>query len=201
MAQASRWRSMKRRAAIATATADMGMVQAELVQIAARTPAARAAEAAPAPAVQPQRQAPNLAPAVAAWISKNDSWFNKDSAKTKLALSLHPDKNPGLCVAWLCAATEDFETRDSNLRNLRGGRRQIGVSKCGRRFELRDEDGVGWGLFTIGIAEEDSPRGIGKGSYWKRVVQTAALAGFQVVRGSACLLRDPFWIETPVGYS
>jgi hypothetical protein len=37
--------------------------------------------------------------------------------------------------------------------------------------------------------------------YWKRVVQTAALAGFQVVRGSACLLRDPFWIETPVGYS
>ena len=38
-------------------------------------------------------------------------------------------------------------------------------------------------------------------TYWKRVVQTAALAGFQVVRGSACLLRDPFWIETPVGYS
>jgi len=36
--------------------------------------------------------------------------------------------------------------------------------------------------------------------YWKRVVQTAAFAGFQVVRGSACLLRDPFWIETPVGY-
>ena len=26
-------------------------------------------------------------------------------------------------------------------------------------------------------------------------------AGFQVVRGSACLLRDPFWIETLVGYS
>jgi len=32
-------------------------------------------------------------------------------------------------------------------------------------------------------------------------VQTAALAGFQVVRGGACLLRDPFWIETPVGYT
>jgi len=31
-------------------------------------------------------------------------------------------------------------------------------------------------------------------------VPTAALAGFQVVRGSACLLRDPFWIATPVGY-
>ena len=76
-------------AAVASATADMGMVQAELVQIAARTPVARAAEAAPAPAAQPARQAPNLAPAVAAWISKNDSWFNKDSAKTKLALSLH----------------------------------------------------------------------------------------------------------------
>ena len=26
-------------------------------------------------------------------------------------------------------------------------------------------------------------------------------AGFRVVRGSACLLRDPFWIETLVGYS
>ncbi len=76
-------------AAIAAATADMGMVQAELVQIASRTPVARAAEAAPVPAAQPQRQAPNLAPAVAAWISKNDSWFNKDSAKTRLALSLH----------------------------------------------------------------------------------------------------------------
>jgi len=37
--------------------------------------------------------------------------------------------------------------------------------------------------------------------YWKRVVQTAALAGFQVVRGSAGLLRVPFWIETPVGYT
>jgi len=76
-------------AAIVAATRDMGAVQAELVQIASRTPVARAAEAAPAPAAQPARQAPNLAPAVAAWISKNDSWFNKDSAKTKLALSLH----------------------------------------------------------------------------------------------------------------
>jgi len=36
---------------------------------------------------------------------------------------------------------------------------------------------------------------------WKGVVQTALRAGFQVVRGSACLLRDPFWIETLVGYS
>ena len=41
------------------------------------------------PAAQPAHQAPNCAPAVAAWISKNDSWFNKDGAKTKLALSLH----------------------------------------------------------------------------------------------------------------
>jgi len=31
--------------------------------------------------------------------------------------------------------------------------------------------------------------------YWKRVVQTAALAGFQVVRGGACLLRDPFGLK------
>ena len=36
---------------------------------------------------------------------------------------------------------------------------------------------------------------------WKGVVQTALRAGFQVVRGSACLLRGPFWIETPVGYT
>ena len=76
-------------AAVASATADMGMVQAELVQIAARTPAARQAEPERQPAAQPAHQAPNLAPAVAAWISKNDSWFNKDGAKTKLALSLH----------------------------------------------------------------------------------------------------------------
>ena len=74
--------------AMAAATADMGMVQAELVQIAARTPTQRQ-EQERQPTPQPQRQAPNLAPAVAAWISKNDSWFNKDAAKTKLALSLH----------------------------------------------------------------------------------------------------------------
>ena len=77
-------------AAVAAATADMGMVQAELVQIASRTPAPRTADPAPVQQQpQPARQAPNLAPAVAAWISKNDSWFNKDPAKTKLALSLH----------------------------------------------------------------------------------------------------------------
>lgn len=75
-------------AAIAAATADMGMVQAELVQIASRTPVARAAET-PAAQPAPQRQAPNLAPAVAAWISKNDSWFNKDPAKTQMALAVH----------------------------------------------------------------------------------------------------------------
>jgi len=77
--------------AIAKATSDIGMVQAEIVQINARTPAQRAPAAEPErqPAPQPQRQAPNLAPAVAAWISKNDGWFNKDPAKTRLALALH----------------------------------------------------------------------------------------------------------------
>lgn len=77
-------------AAVAAATADMGMVQAELVQIAARTPAPRTQqEPERQTQQQPQRQAPSLAPAVAAWIAKNDSWFNKDPAKTRLALSLH----------------------------------------------------------------------------------------------------------------
>jgi hypothetical protein len=36
---------------------------------------------------------------------------------------------------------------------------------------------------------------------WKGDVQTALGAGFQVVRGSACLLCNPFWIETLVGYT
>jgi hypothetical protein len=78
--------------AIAEATADMTTASAELAQISARTPA-------PRPAGEPQReqprqeqqrtQAPTLAPNVAAWISHNDRWFNKDQAKTRFALSLH----------------------------------------------------------------------------------------------------------------
>lgn len=75
-------------AAVMKATTDIGMVQAEIVQINARTPPPRTAEPERQPAPQ-QRQAPNLAPAVAAWISKNDSWFNKDTAKTQMALAVH----------------------------------------------------------------------------------------------------------------
>ncbi len=67
----------------------MGAVQAELVQIASRTPVQRVqAEPERQPAPQ-QQQAPNLAPAAAAWISKNSSWFNVDQAKTRFAVSLH----------------------------------------------------------------------------------------------------------------
>lgn len=76
-------------AAVAAATADMGMVQAELVQIAARTPAPRtAAEPEQRQAPQQQQQAPQLAPAAAAWIARNP-WFNVDAAKTRFAVSVH----------------------------------------------------------------------------------------------------------------
>lgn len=75
--------------AIAKATSDIAGAQAELVQIAARTPAPRTEQAPVAP-VQPQRQqAPVIEPNVAAWISHNDRWFNKDRNKTEFAMSLH----------------------------------------------------------------------------------------------------------------
>jgi hypothetical protein len=80
-------------AAIAEATADMTTASAELAQINARVSARPAAqpegERQPARQEQPRTQAPTLAPNVAAWISHNDRWFNKDQAKTRFALSLH----------------------------------------------------------------------------------------------------------------
>lgn len=76
-------------AAIAQATEDMGMAQAELVQIAARTPAARTAPPVQQPPPQQRQQAPNIAPNVAAWISHNDRWFNKDRGRTDFALAAH----------------------------------------------------------------------------------------------------------------
>lgn len=75
--------------AIATATADISIATSELTQIAARTPAPRTEQQREQPAAQPQRQAPNLAPNVVGWIAHNDRWFNKDPAKTKVALSFH----------------------------------------------------------------------------------------------------------------
>ena len=77
--------------AIAQATADIAAASAELVQIAARTPAPRTAEQSAQPQVQPQapRVAPQLKPNVAAWLAHNDRWFNKDKARTTLAMSIH----------------------------------------------------------------------------------------------------------------
>lgn len=75
-------------AAIASATADMGMAQAELVQIAARTPTQRATQEPEQRQAPQQQQAPQLAPAAAAWIARNP-WFNKDQAKTRVAVSIH----------------------------------------------------------------------------------------------------------------
>ncbi len=74
--------------AIATATADMGMVQAELVQIASRTPVPRTTPEPEQRQAPQQQQAPQLAPAAAAWIARN-SWFNRDPDKTRFAVSLH----------------------------------------------------------------------------------------------------------------
>lgn len=79
--------------AIAKATSDIGRAQAELMEIERNTPRQPAAgeeRREPAPQQQ-QRQAPQIEPNVAAWISHN-SWFGKgvgkDEAKTEFALSL-----------------------------------------------------------------------------------------------------------------
>lgn len=79
-------------AAIAKATNDMSLANAELVQIAARAPARPATAAAPAATAQPATgQPPRLAPAAEAWINHNRSWFQKpgNEAKTSKAMSLH----------------------------------------------------------------------------------------------------------------
>ncbi len=77
-------------AAIAAATVELGQAQAELVAINSR-PARPAAAEEPVnrQLVNQQQQAPSLAPNVAAWISHNNGWFNRDKAKTDLAMSLH----------------------------------------------------------------------------------------------------------------
>lgn len=76
--------------AMAKATRDISTATAELTAIAARTPAPRTEQPQTQPAPQPQRQqAPNIAPNVVGWIAHNDRWFNKDPAKTKVALSFH----------------------------------------------------------------------------------------------------------------
>jgi hypothetical protein len=76
--------------AIATATVDLGQAQAELAQIAARTPAPRQQQEQQReqPRQQTPAQQPNLPPDVVGWIAKNDSWWNKDRSRTEFALSL-----------------------------------------------------------------------------------------------------------------
>lgn len=80
--------------AIAAATADMSTVSAELAQIRSRAPAKPAEGERQPERREPERAAPAqpiLAPKVARWIDHNRSWFNKDSAKTNKALSIHHD--------------------------------------------------------------------------------------------------------------
>lgn len=85
-------------AAIAKATRDLSLAQAELVAITSRLPAPRAEQ--PRAEQQQQReqpqqqqrspqQAPTMAPNVARWIAHHDGWFGKDKAKTEFAMSLH----------------------------------------------------------------------------------------------------------------
>lgn len=77
-------------AAQAKATADLSLANAELVQIAARTPAPKSEqqERPPAQQQQPQQRA-ELKPNVAAYIAHHSGWFNKDKPKTDLAMSIH----------------------------------------------------------------------------------------------------------------
>ena len=79
-------------AGIASATSDLTAAQSELTQIQSRMPAAPKPgdpqrQAQPAQA-QPQRQQPQLNPKVQQWIGRNP-WFNKDTARTNAALSIH----------------------------------------------------------------------------------------------------------------
>jgi hypothetical protein len=75
-------------AEVAKATRDLTAAQAELTQIAATTPRPRAEQQTQEQPRQVQQQVA-LKPNVAAWISHNDRWFNKDASKTKLAYSIH----------------------------------------------------------------------------------------------------------------
>ncbi|MFA5898349.1 MAG: hypothetical protein WC829_04470 [Hyphomicrobium sp.] len=75
--------------AAAEAMSDVAAANAELVQIAARTPAPRAEpEVRPAPAAPQQQQRAELKPNVAAWIAGNDTWFGKDKTKTDTAYAI-----------------------------------------------------------------------------------------------------------------
>lgn len=74
--------------AIAKATADLSKASAELTTIVANTPRA-APKADPAPQ-NPQPNAPQLAPRVRDWISRN-SWFQRDQERTAKAMSIHYD--------------------------------------------------------------------------------------------------------------
>lgn len=76
-------------AAIAKATREIGEVSAELVQINSRAPAPRTQEQERPPVAQPQRQVPNIAPNALAWIARNNAWWDKDVARTRLALAVH----------------------------------------------------------------------------------------------------------------
>lgn len=78
---------------IAAATADMTRAESALSQIALNTPPPRQQEQQRQPAPQQvqqqvQQQVPQLSANVVAWIAKNP-WFNKDTTKTQVALSIH----------------------------------------------------------------------------------------------------------------
>ncbi len=77
--------------AIAKATADLTQASAEKVAIVANTPRAPAAREERPP--EQQRQAPpapqqSLHPDVSAWIAKNNSWWGKDTQRTKAAAAI-----------------------------------------------------------------------------------------------------------------
>jgi hypothetical protein len=74
-------------AAIAKATADMGMAQAELVAINTRAPTP-AAPAAPIQQQPVQQQAPRIAPRALDWVRRN-SWFDANGADEKSREALH----------------------------------------------------------------------------------------------------------------
>lgn len=80
-------------AAIAQATADIGSATAQLSQIVTRTPKAEdtTSERRVEPQRQPEQPASNLAPNVERWIGRNRDWWQRDSAKTAKAMSLHYD--------------------------------------------------------------------------------------------------------------
>ena len=74
--------------AIAKATSDIAGAQAELVQIASRTPAPRPPNQ-PQQKQQPvqQRPAAQLSPDAAAWVGFNGNWWGRDKVRTEFALA------------------------------------------------------------------------------------------------------------------